>query len=163
MAAIEPIVELGLRSAPFRVHSPMWRLAVVASGAGAAGIALLMSFLLVVLAATADDRGVIYVVSSLCVLLGALCLIASGGFALDAIQTKNQVQSGLADRFDAGSIWVGARVFIQALLFGALAVAGFRIAKNAKSSRPAADRAAVKPGPIVVRTPVRAPTPPAPR
>src|SRR3954453_470027 len=79
MAAIEPIIELALRSAPFRLHSPMWRLAVVAGGAGATGIALLMSFLLIVLAAAADDRGVIYVVSSFCLLLAALCLVASGG------------------------------------------------------------------------------------
>jgi len=129
MTALEPITELLLRAAPFRLHSPTWRLAVITGGAGAAVTALLALFLMLAVATAAEDRGIAYLVSSVSGLCAALCLLAAGAFGLDALQAKNDMEAALTDRYDVGSVWIVVRILIAGILFITLAVYAMRIAR----------------------------------
>jgi hypothetical protein len=156
MTALEPITEVLLRSAPFRVHSPAWRLALITGGAGAAVTALLALFLMLAIATVAEDRGIAYLVSSVSGLSAGLCVLAAGTFALDALQTKNDVQAPLSDLYNVGSVWIVVRVVVAAILFITLALYAMRIAKLVRfvSERPAGRRAS-----ILINTPPRPTTP----
>ncbi len=156
MTALEPITELLLRSAPFRLHSPAWRLAVITGGAGAAVTALLALFLMLAIATVAEDRGVAYLVSSVSGLCAGLCVLAAGAFALDALQVKNDLEAALADRYDVGSVWIAVRVVVTGLLFITLAMYATRIARLVRfvPERRAGTRASV-----LINTPPRPITP----
>jgi hypothetical protein len=156
MTALEPIAELLLRSAPFRLHSPAWRLAVITGGVGAAVTALLALFLMLAIATAAEDRGIAYLVSSVSGLCAGLCVLAAGAFGLDALQAKNDVEAALADRYDVGSVWIVVRIAVAGLLFITLAVYAMRIARLVRfvPERRAAGRASV-----LVNTPPRQVTP----
>jgi hypothetical protein len=138
--------EVGVRSSPFRVHSPAWRLELIGSGAGAMGTVVLGLFVIYAIAAAADDRPTAYIVSSLSSLAAALCVIAIGVFSLDAIQVKTQVQSSLAHGYDVGTVWVAVRLAIAAIVLAVIAVSSIRAARSARreaSPRTSGPRAAV--------------------
>jgi hypothetical protein len=154
---ITPLVELIIRSAPARIHSPAWRLGLIGAAAGQIPAALVALFVIFVIAAAAEDRGVSYAVSSLSIIAAAMCLLATGVFALDALQMRGLAQSSLADNYDAGSIWVTVRLAVLVLSFVVLAVSAFRVAGS--SRRVASPQAPKKSGVLVGATrPATAPS-----
>src|SRR5689334_2772350 len=87
---IQPLLELYIRSSPFRIHSPAWRLSLVGNISGAISAPILGLFLMLVIAVAAEDKGVAYLVSSLSAVAAVFCLAVTGLFALDALQMKSQ-------------------------------------------------------------------------
>jgi hypothetical protein len=59
-------------------------------------------------------------------LAAVLCLLATGTFALDALQMKSQVQAGFARQYDIASFWLAARVVIAAVIFLVFGVSASR-------------------------------------
>lgn len=165
MLMVFSIVEVGVRSAPFRLHSPAWRLEMIGGGAGAIGTVVLGLFVIYAIAMAADDRPTAYIVSSLSSLAAALCVIAIGVFALDAIQVKAQVQTSLAHGYDIGTVWVVVRIAIAAAILAVIAVSSIRAARNAR--REASPRTSGPRASVLVTTPrgsgaAVSPTPPGP-
>jgi len=148
---VSPLVDLWIRSLPARIHSPAWRLGVIAAGGSVASAPLLALFVLFALAAAAEDQGASYVVFGVSGLGGLLCLLAAALFGLDALQLNGQVQASLADSYAASSVWVGVRLVLSAAGFAILAWAAFR---NARGVRRAAVPRAAK-GPAVLVSPAR--------
>jgi len=107
---VMPLLELYIRAAPFRIHSPAWRLSLVGNISGAISAPILGLFLMFAIAVVAEDKGVTYLVSSLSGLAAVACLGVTGLFALDALQMRNQVQASLAESYGLTSSWIAAKV-----------------------------------------------------
>ena len=138
---IVQVVDVGIRAWPFRVHSPAWRLGVVGFAANAVGTPMLTFLVILAIAVVAGDRGVAYLIASLSALGAAFCLLATGVFALDAMQLKGQVQASLSHQYDVASFWLVARVLIAALVFIVIGITSYRLAKTVRRDMP---RQAVK-------------------
>lgn len=129
------LIEIEVRSWPFRMHSPAWRLGFVGTAAGAIGTPLLGLLLILAIAVASDDRAAAYAVSLVSWLATALCVAALGVFALDALQVKNDVGASLAGQYDVGSSWVAVRMVLATVLFIVLGVSAWRAAKTAERHR----------------------------
>lgn len=125
------LIEIEVRSWPFRVQSPTWRLGFVGTTAGALGTPLFGLLIVLAIAVASDDRAAAYTVSLVSWLAAALCVAAVGVFALDVLQVKNDVGSPLAGQYDVGSGWVAVKMVVAAALFLVLAVSAWRAAKSA--------------------------------
>jgi hypothetical protein len=152
------LVDLGLRSWPFRLHSPAWRLGLIGTGAGTLSGQLLVLFVIFGLAVLFEDRMAAFIVSVLSALTAVFCLVAVATFSLDVLQVKNEVQASLADKYDVGSVWVILRLVIGAVLLLVLTVSAWRSAKGITRHRAAAGTPAK---PSWLLSPVR-PTHPVP-
>ena len=145
---IVQLVDVGIRAWPFRVHSPAWRLGVIGFAANAVGTSMLALLVILAIAVAVGDKGVTYLVSSLAAFAGVLCLLATGVFALDALQMKGQIQASLSHQYDLASYWLVIRVLIAALVFIVIAVSAFSVGKTVRRD---AARPTVKGGsPLVV-------------
>lgn len=155
------VVDLGLRSWPFRLHSPAWRLGLIGTGSSTLSGQLLVLFVIFALAVVFEDRMAAFVVSVLSALTAVFSLVAVAAFSLDVLQVKNDVQASLADKYDAGSVWVILKLVIGVVLLLALAVSAWRSAKGIARHRTAAGTPAK---PSWLLSPVRpmAPVPPPP-
>ena len=163
MLLVMQVVDLAVRASPFRLHSPAWRLALVGTSAGAMPGQLLALFVIFAIALLAEDRTTSFVVALLSALSGVFCLVALGSFSLDALQIKNEVQASLADKYDAGTIWVIVKLVIGTVLFLVLTVASWRTAKGVARHRAAAGtpaRSSWLLSPARPSTPVATPTQP---
>jgi hypothetical protein len=134
---VMPFVELGIRSWPFRIHSPAWRVGFLGSASALVVSPLLALYLVFAIAAFADDRLVEYLVASFAAAATVICVGAATLFSLDALQMKGQVSAAVASQYDIGSIWVIARLLVVATLFIVLAVSSMRTARSAQHKPPA--------------------------
>jgi len=131
---VQPLLELYIRSSPFRIHSPVWRLSLVGNASGAISAPILGLFLMLAIAVAVDDRGVSYLVSSLSALGGVFTLAGTGMFALDALQMRSQVQANLSESYGLASSWIAAKLVMSVIVLIALAISAFRAAQGAKRS-----------------------------
>lgn len=129
------LIEIEVRSWPFRAHSPTWRLGFIGTAAGAVGTPLFGLLIILGIAVATDDRVASYVVSLVSWLCTALCIAAVGVFALDVLQVKNDVGSAIAGQYDIGSGWVAVRMVVSVILFAVLGVSAWRAAKAAERHR----------------------------
>jgi hypothetical protein len=129
------IIDVGVRSWPFRMQSPTWRLGYIAASAGAAATPLLGLLIVFGIAVATDDEAAAYVVALVSALAAALCVVGAGVFSLDLLQVRNEVRSGLAGQYEIGSMWVAVRVLVTAASFVVLAVSAWRAAKSAARHR----------------------------
>ena len=129
------LIEIEVRSWPFRIHSPAWRLGFVGTAAGAVGTPLLGLLLILAIAVASDDRAAAYAVSLVSWIAMALCIAALGMFALDVLQVKSDVAASLAGQYDVGSSWVAVRLVVAIVLFVVLGVSAWRAAKSAERHR----------------------------
>lgn len=129
------IIDVDVRSWPFRVHSPMWRVGFIGANTGAAGTPLIGLLIVFAIAVATDDEAAAYVVALVSALAAALCVAAAGVFSLDVLQLRNEVRSGLAGQYEIGSMWVAARVLVTAVLFVVLMTSAWRAAKAAARHR----------------------------
>jgi hypothetical protein len=130
------IIDVVIRAMPFRIQSPAWRLGVVGLAANAVGTPMLAFLVILAIAVWAGDRGVVYLMAVLSALAAVLCLLATGTFALDALQMKSQVQAGFARQYDIASFWLAARVVVAAGVFLVFGVSAFRMAKTVRRELP---------------------------
>jgi hypothetical protein len=150
MMSVFSVVELIVRSLPSRIHSAAWRIEFIGGAANVVGTVVLALFVTYGIAMAADDKVVAYLVSSMASLGAALCVIAIGIFALDAIQVKAQMQSSLSPGYDAGTIWVVVRIAIAACILVVIAASSLRAGRNAR--RDASARPTQRPS-VLVTTP----------
>lgn len=129
------IIDVDVRSWPFRVHSPTWRVGFIGASAGAAATPLLGLLIVFAIAVATDDEAAAYVLALVSALMAALCVVAAGIFSVDVFQLRTEVRSGLAGQYEIGSMWVAARVLITAVLFVVLMVSAWRAAKAAARHR----------------------------
>ena len=144
---IQPMLELYIRASPFRIHSPAWRLSLVGNASGAISAPILGLFFMFAIAVAAEDKGVSYMVSSLSGLAAVLTLAATGLFALDALQMRNQVQANLAESYGLTSAWIAAKLIISIIVLVALSIGAFRAAQGTKRS---ASQPSGKPSSVLV-------------
>jgi hypothetical protein len=128
---VMPFAELGVRTWPFRLHSPAWRVGFLGAGSAALVTPLLALYLTFAIAAVADDRVVEYLVAGLAAAAAVICGGAATLFSLDALQMKGQVSAAAASQYDIGSMWVVARLLVVAVLFIVLAASSMRTARSA--------------------------------
>ena len=131
---VQPLIDLYIRSSPFRIHSPAWRLSLVGSMSAAIAAPILGLFFLLVIAVAADDKAVTYAVSSLSALAAVVCVGATGLFALDALQMKNQVQANLAESYGLASAWVGVKLILSIIALVTIALGALRSVKGTTQS-----------------------------
>ena len=130
------ITDVAIRAWPFRMHSPAWRLGVIGFAANAVGTPMLAFLVILAIAVAAGDRGVAYLIATLSALAAALCLLATGVFALDAMQMKGQVSASLAQQYDMASYWLVIRILISALVFAVIGISALRVAKVVRRDLP---------------------------
>ena len=125
-----PLIDLAVRAWPFRMHSPVWRMAFLGGGAAVVVTPLLALYIIFAIAAVADDRLVEYLVATLAAMGTVLCLGAAAFFSLDVLQMKGQISAVAASQYDIGSVWVISRLLLVAVLFIVLAVSALRAART---------------------------------
>ena len=131
---IQPLLELYIRASPFRIHSPAWRLSLIGNASGAISAPILGLFFMFAIAVAAEDKGVSYAVSSLSGLAAVVCVAATGLFALDALQMKNQVAANMSESYGLASAWIAAKLIISVVVFVALSISALRAAQGTKRS-----------------------------
>lgn len=157
------LIEIEVRSWPFRVHSPTWRLGLIGTIAGSLGTPLFGLLIILGIAVANDDRAAAYTVSFVSWLGAAACVAAAALFGLDVLQVKSDVASSLAGQYDVGSGWVAVRIVVAALLFLVLAVSAWRAAKSAERHRALQEpvgRSALLVSPVRAASPVSSMTQP---
>lgn len=135
-----PFFELIIRSSPFRIHSPTWRIGFLGGAAAALITPLFALYIVLVIAAVADDRIAEYLVACFAAIGTILCLGAGALFSLDVLQMRGQVSPFASSQYDMGSVWIIARLILIAVLFVVLAVVSLRTARNSPR-KPAAGKA----------------------
>jgi branched-subunit amino acid transport protein AzlD len=130
------LVELILRSWPFRIHSPAWRLGFVGGMSGVVMAALLMLLVVFAIANFADDRITTLIVSAISFVSAVIYVFAAGMFGLDVLQMRNQVQMSVAQQYDVTSAWMLIRVLLGVVGFLILAIATLRSVQAAKKVAP---------------------------
>jgi hypothetical protein len=131
---IQPLLELYIRASPFRIHSPAWRLSLLGNASGAVSAPILGLFFMFAIAVAAEDKGVSYAVSSISGLAAVLCLAATGLFALDALQMKNQVAANMSESYGLASAWIAAKLIISIIVFAALSFSALKAAQATRRS-----------------------------
>jgi uncharacterized membrane protein YidH (DUF202 family) len=139
---VVPLVELVLAAWPFQVGQAPWRLSLIGTASSVIGMPVFALFIMLVLAAMSGDRGTAWLISSVCILGAALCLVGSGAFVLDALQMKAQVRAAVASRYNIASSWAVVKLCLAGVTLLVLAVASYRMAKSIRKEPPVrADRA----------------------
>jgi len=142
-----PLVETVFAALPAHLHEPPWRLGALNALAGAVGLPLVGLFLCFAIALVTSDRLVLWLVFSFCAVAGALCLVGTGAFALDALQMHGQVRAGVGTKYWIASGWAVFKISFCALAFLILAA---RSVGGARSVRRSSPRAPGDPRPVVV-------------
>jgi hypothetical protein len=124
-----PLIEIGVNAWPYRVHDPNWRIGLVTTFAGASAGILLALLIAYSVGLFAEDRLTLWLVAIVSGLMVLVCLVGSGAFVLDALQMRAQVRPGLEARYNLGSAWGLAKVFLVALGAVALSASAFRTAR----------------------------------
>jgi len=143
-----PLVETVFAALPMHLHEPPWRLGAINALAGAVGLPLVGLFLCFAVALITSDRLVLWLVSGFCAVAGALCLLGTGAFALDAVQMHGQVRAGLGSKYWIASGWAVFKISFCALAFLTLSV---RSAGGARIGRRSTQRTSREPRPLVAR------------
>ncbi len=130
MLIVSQLVEVAVRSSPFRMHSPAWRLGYVSAVAGESSMVLVALFLMLLIAAFAEDRAGAFVIAGACWLLSLLFVVAIALFGLDVLQFRGQVSGALAEQYGVGSAWIAVRMVIAVILFVVLALSSLRLARS---------------------------------
>ena len=130
MLIVSQLVDIAVRSSPFRVHSPAWRLGYVSATGNESNIVLVALFLILLIAALTEDRIAALVTAGAASVLGLIFAVALIVFALDVVQFKGQVAGPLAEQYGMGAAWIGARIAIAVVLFFVLAIASLRVART---------------------------------
>jgi hypothetical protein len=148
MLSCLPIIELIATAIPTQFHVPTWRLSLVGT-AGAAGVASILGlFFVFAIAVAADDRGVLWTVSSVCGVAAVLCFGAAALFPLDVLQVKSQVNPATMARYGAASAIAMLKISLTGVVATVLAVSSYRAASR---GRPEAIRGrAVAGSPLVI-------------
>jgi len=133
---IVQLIDVVIRSMPFRVESPAWRLGVVGLAANAVGTPMLAFLIILAIAVVTGDRRTVKIIAALSAIGAVLCLLATGLFGLDALQMKSTVQAGLSRQYDIASFWLAARVLIAAGIFLVYAISAVRVAKAVRRDSP---------------------------
>jgi hypothetical protein len=131
---VQPLLDLYIRASPFRIHSPAWRLSLIGNAAGAISAPILGLFLMLAIAVAAEDKGVSYAISSLSAAAAVFCVAATGLFALDALQMKNQVQANLSDSYGLASAWIALKLILSVIALAVIAISALRGAQGSKRS-----------------------------
>jgi hypothetical protein len=129
MLTLGQFVDVAVRSSPFRVHSPAWRLGYVSATTGDSSMVLVALFLALLIAAIAEDRRGAYVIAATCWVLCLGFAVAIALFGLDVLQFKGQVPGALAEQYGVGSAWITVRMVIAVGLFMLLGLAALRLAR----------------------------------
>lgn len=145
-----PFFELGIRSSPFRIHSPTWRIGFLGGAAAALITPLFALYIVLVIAAVADDRITEYLVAFFAAIGAILCLGAGALFSLDVLQMKGQISPFASSQYDMGAAWIIARLILIAALFVVVAMVSLRIARS--SPRTPATSAGRAGGRMLIRT-----------
>src|SRR4051812_34138261 len=105
LMVVVPLVELVLAAWPFQFGQAPWRLSLIGTASSVVTLPVFALFMMLVLAAISGDRATAWFLSSICIFGAALCLVASGAFALDALQMRAQVRAAAASRYSIASSW----------------------------------------------------------
>jgi hypothetical protein len=134
MLIVSQLVDVTVRSSPFRLHSPAWRLGYLSATAGESNILLVALFLMSMIAAVAEDAIANYAIAAVSWVLSLVFLVAIVFFGLDVLQFRGQVPGALAEQYGRGSIWIGLRLAIAVGLLILLGVTALRIARTSHRS-----------------------------
>ena len=140
---LAPFVEVAVRSWPFRLHSPAWRLGYLSATAVESSIVLVALFLALLIAAIADDRIGASLVGGASWVLSVLFVVGSIVFGLDVLQFKGEVAGPIAAQYGVGAGWVIARMTIAIILFALLGIASLRVARTFERRSAGAPRGAL--------------------
>lgn len=135
------VVEVLVANWPLRPHDVNWRLAVLASTAGATGTELLALLLLIFVAQAVASRVAVWIGFWYSSLVALAYAVVSCAFALDSLQVRGRVPAGQVSHFDVTVGWVMAR-FAIAILACTWLAAGALVAARAlrHEARDAGDR-----------------------
>jgi len=123
-----PVIESIAGAWPFQIGGAAWRLTAIGTAAGVVGTPILGLFLMLILATMSGQRGVLWLISSSCILGGALCLAGSGVFALDAVQLRSQVRIAVAGRYNIASAWTVVKLWLSSATLLVLGVSSYQTA-----------------------------------
>jgi len=125
-----PVIESIAGAWPFQIGRAAWRLTVIGTAAGVVGTPILGLFLMLILAAMSGQRGVLWLISSSCILAGVLCLVGSGVFALDAVQMRARVRIAVAGRYNIASAWTVVKLWLSSATLMVLGVSSYQTANT---------------------------------
>ncbi len=149
LVATVPLLQLAVAAWPFTIHQVTWRLGVYTVAANSLGASMLGVLLLLVLATAMGDRAVLWTIAVACSLGVALCVVALGAFALDAMQMRAQVMESAARKYTLASSWVAVQIALWGFIALILAINAVRTARGMKRE----ERLAAKAGPLIVKAP----------
>jgi len=132
---LSPLIELCTAAWPFQAHEAAWRLSFAGTAGASLGWPILGLFLTFALAAVAADTAALLVVSGVSILVGVLCVLQAGLFALDALQMKARVRPALAARYDVVSAWWLIKLCAAGAILFVLALSALRAAKRLRRER----------------------------
>jgi hypothetical protein len=137
LLCLQPLIELLVGGWPPQPGLGAWRLSILSTASGSLLIPLLGLFLIYWLAVLDGDRRMATVVAWIASLGALLCLAAVGEFALDAAETRAQIQPDMATRYGISAGWVIAKFLLGAAAGLVLARSAFRTARMLRRSAPA--------------------------
>jgi hypothetical protein len=143
-----PLVEVCTSAWPLQIGQAPWRLAFVGSLTSSLLVPILALFLTLTLAVIAGDRPASWTVSGVCLTGFVLLIVATGMFALDALQMKAQVPSAMTRRYMIASVWVLMKLLAEAVTLLSLSITAFRVAAGMRRERIVAGEKA----PLIVRS-----------
>jgi hypothetical protein len=146
---IGSLLDILVSAQPAAIHDLRWRLGVSTLVTGASGTELLGAALFLGLAVWAADEVSLWVGFALSLLIGLVYLAACGGFTLDSLQMRGQIQPQMLARYNMSLAWTLARLAFTSL---ALFVISGSCVRAARNLRRAVDRTGIKPlaTPLVV-------------
>jgi hypothetical protein len=143
-ALLFAIVDFILAVAPLQLGNVMWRFGAVGLSANAVVTPLVIASLLYALSIVSEDRGILMAVGILAALFAFYLLIASGSFALDALQMRSRVNPAAKDKFVVASAVAGVKLVVECVISLLLAIGAFRanrasrrvVARNTRQAAP---------------------------
>jgi len=142
-----PLIDIAVSAAPYRIHDPSWRVALVGTAVGTSAtilFALLITFLVGVFA---EDRVTGWLVAMISALMVVLCVGAAGSFVLDALQLRAQVPPGRVEAYNVATAWGFAKIVFAGLGAAIISINAFR---NARSLQRALSRRGTKSPSVVL-------------
>jgi hypothetical protein len=147
LVCTQPLIEVVANTWPLRFGITGWRFGFFGAASGALLLPLLGLFLIYALAAQAGDRRVVMTVAGLASLAALFCVVATGAFALDALQMRAQVRADAATSFKVVSLWATGKLVAAAIASLVLTVSAFRTARSLNRE---ARRTSAKSSPLIV-------------
>jgi len=131
-ASAMPVVEALANLWPYAPGVPQWRFGALGTLSNMVSPAMIGLLLMTVVAATAGDRLMLWVLVLADCLLGAFALTAAGMFVLDALQTRAQIKPEVLHRFDFASGLALLRLLFIAVAGALLAYQSWRKLRSDK-------------------------------